>query len=365
MNTMNDNVKCHDFITLIIKVVDYCNFECDFCRYYQNRDRKSTSMTIETFEKIVLKAVEYNISKDVNGITVIFHGGEPLLWGMDNFVKAMEIEDKLKKEYNNIRFHNDIQTNAALINDGWADFFEKNNFSIGVSIDGPDEINFHKSRIIPSSIVLNNLSILRKHKCKYGILTVITEKHKGKAKKYYEFLKQNDIHSVGFCYCYDPNEIDIVSNETLTEFLLEFFKEYYYGDYKLHVREYEFVMKLCLGIRTDGCTFSYGKSCGNFYSVHPDGTIYHCDSYSLDEEKLGNLLTDAIEDIKHNKDLINKLDGYKMVMLKECGNCEIRDICGGGCARHILSNHKHAFCETYKEVYPYIERTIKDERKKE
>lgn len=351
-----------DYVTVIIKVVDYCNFECAFCRYYLDQDRQRNSLSIDTFKQVLLKASEYNISRGINHLTVIFHGGEPLLWGFDNFRDAIHFEKDFERTHNGFSFVNNIQTNGSLIDDKWAEFFKSNNFSIGISIDGPNEINFHKNSQIQDDVVLNNIKRLSRHGCKYGILTVITEKHSKYPDDYYNFLVDNEIHSVGFCYCFDQDEKDFVSNEALSTFLTSFFQRYFFGNYKLHVREFEFVIKRCLGVKVVGCTFDFRRSCGNYFSVRPNGDICFCDSYSLDDVSLGNIHESSFEDIKQNPRLREIVVSARISALNTCKSCEIQEICGGGCARHVLTNGRHAFCDTYKIIYPHINQIVKERR---
>ena len=269
------NCVGYNQITPIIKVVDYCNFHCNFCRYSNNPHK--SSMTFQTFKTIVEKACDYNISNGCYQLSITFHGGEPLLWGYDNFVNAIVLEKELKIKYPQLDIRNSIQTNGSLLNDRWIDFFSENNFDIGISIDGPEEINFHKGDT-GNKTVIENIHKLSQKKCKFGILSVITNDHAGWADKYYEFLVEHDIHSVGFCYCmYDEDRQITVSNNILTDFLKQFFIRFYEGEYQLNVREFNNVFKLCLGLRTGSCSFSKRQRCGNFFSIRPNGDMYFCD----------------------------------------------------------------------------------------
>ncbi len=344
----------NDFVSLIVKVVDFCNFECEFCRYYLEREKHHSSLELDTFEKLLDKACEYNVSHGHRHLTVIFHGGEPLLWGYENFEKSMKIEEKIKQKYSDFKFHNSIQTNGSLISDKWALFLKNNNFSIGISIDGPENINFHRNKAICTGKVLENIRLLTKQNCKYGILSVITEQHRDYSKEYYDFLVTNNIHNVGFCYCFDTKGENSVSNETLSFFLINFFELYYNGNFKLHVREFEFAIKICLGIRVEGCTFSFRRNCGNYFAIRPNGDICFCDSYDLSEKPLGNILKIDFEYIKKCNEFTDIISRVSSHSNDECDSCEIHNICGGGCARHILTDGKHAFCDTYKILYPHI-----------
>ena len=61
-------------ITPIIKVADFCNFTCDFCRYPNNPHK--SSMPFSTFRTIIEKACEYNFSNNYYELDVVFHGGD-------------------------------------------------------------------------------------------------------------------------------------------------------------------------------------------------------------------------------------------------------------------------------------------------
>ena len=343
--------------TPIIKVVDYCNFTCDFCRYPNNPH--IAKMPFSTFQTIIEKSCDYNLSNGYYQQSVIFHGGEPLLWGFDHFESAIALQKELSKKYPKLVFKNSIQTNGSLLNDHWIDFLSKNGFNIGVSIDGPEDINFHKGPVA-SNKVLENIHNLSHRNCKFGILSVITNVHAGCADKYYDFLVENNIHSVGLCYCvYDEEKRITVDECVLTDFLKRLFDRYFEGDYQLNVREFDNVIKLCLGIHTNSCTFAKRNKCGNFFSIWPNGDVYFCDPYTLSASPLGNILEESFFDIKRKPGLTRILLSAKESAIKECGSCEINNICGGGCYRNVYSDGKYAFCNTLKKVYPYIESRVR------
>lgn len=350
------HIKSNNHVTVILKMVDYCNFDCDFCRYPNNKNRNT--MSLETYKVIVQKACEYNIHNGCNRLSIIYHGGEPLLWGLDRFKLAIQFQDELRAKYPYLRIRNSIQTNGSLLNHEWIDFFKKNQFNIGLSIDGPDEINFHRNSS-GNQIVFDNIKLMRKLDCHFGILSVITDKHAGWADKYYEFLVDNEIHSVGLCYCiYDEDNQITVKNKILTDFLTRFFERYFHGEYRLSVREFESVIRLCLGGKANACTFSYRSGCGNYFSIKPNGDVMFCDPYTLDKPALGNILTETFFDIKVKPELQVIIEGARQSIDNKCKQCDIFDICGGGCFRNLFGGNQNSFCETFKIVWPYIKETV-------
>lgn len=350
------NCSAVNHVTPIIKVADFCNFTCDFCRYPKNPHK--SLMPFSTFRIIIEKACEYNLSNNYCELDVVFHGGEPLLWGYENFRLAIELQKELSVKFPKLIFRNSIQTNGALLNDQWIDFLYDNNFDIGISIDGPSEINFHKGPI-SDKVVIENINKLAQKNCKFGILSVITNEHAGWADRYYDFLVENNIHSVGLCYCmYDEEHKITVKNDILSDFLKRFFDRYFEGTYKLNVREFDNVLKLCMGVSTGSCAFSKRQRCGNFFSIRPNGDVYFCDPYTLEVPALGNILNSTFSDIKNHPNLLKTIIEAKEGAIKECANCAIKNICGGGCYRSTFSDGKNAFCDTYKSLYPYIESKV-------
>ena len=71
-------------------------------------------------------------------VNIAWQGGEPTLMGLDFFKKVIELE---KKHANGKQIENDLQTNGVLLNDKWCEFLKENNFLVGLSIDGPEELH--------------------------------------------------------------------------------------------------------------------------------------------------------------------------------------------------------------------------------
>ena len=104
----------------------HCNIACQYC--YQNPQRDAGNLgkryDIETMKRAILE----------EGGPFTLFGGEPLMlpeddledlwaWGLEQFG------------------HNNIQTNGTLINEAHVRLFKRYNVRVGISIDGPGELN--------------------------------------------------------------------------------------------------------------------------------------------------------------------------------------------------------------------------------
>ena len=115
-----------------------CNLDCHYCYYLDKADiyhGHQPKMTEETLELLTKQYIEAN---DVPEVTFNWHGGEPLVMGLDFYRKAMHLQQKYA---DGKIIHNSLQTNGTLITREWAEFFKQYHFLIGISIDGPADIH--------------------------------------------------------------------------------------------------------------------------------------------------------------------------------------------------------------------------------
>lgn len=347
---MNRQLKS---IGLILKVVEYCNMSCKFCGYAQNNSNlKQPLMSFELFKKSISKASEYNILCGDNSLTVIFHGGEPLLWGLNNFKKALNFESFIENKYPGFRFYNYVQTNGKLIDDEWINFFVAENISVGVSIDGPEYLNSHIDG--DQAIIISRLKQLSQLGCATRVLSVITEEHKNYADSYYEYMKNNGIFNIGLNFCVDPDNNCGVDNQILIPFLRRLYDRCKMDGFIMHIREFEAIIQANKGKTTPFCTFNQRQNCGRYFTICSNGDVIFCDPIGFKEDALGNINNDEIFNILESPILTRILHKSKTSLSNICETCDIKSMCGKGCTKYLDNNGKNYFCDTYKYLYTYI-----------
>ncbi|MBW9159133.1 Cys-rich peptide radical SAM maturase CcpM [Clostridium tagluense] len=123
---------------IILQVTQSCNLRCEYCTYsggYANRTHSSKKMTYDMAKQGIDFYIKH--SRDCNELSIGFYGGEPLL----EFKLIKQCIDYAKShiEGKNIRFN--LTTNATLLTEEIVRYFDQNNVSIMISLDGPREIH--------------------------------------------------------------------------------------------------------------------------------------------------------------------------------------------------------------------------------
>src|SRR5688572_17887734 len=77
------------FYTYILKIAARCNLACPYCYVYEGPDQswreRPKFMSEETARRTFERIAEHVKEKGLNSVVVTFHGGEPLLAGVDRF----------------------------------------------------------------------------------------------------------------------------------------------------------------------------------------------------------------------------------------------------------------------------------------
>lgn len=95
-------------------------------------------MSLETVQ-MLSKRIEFHcLQHNINEIYINLHGGEPLLYGIKRTKLFFET---LESVLNGIKIHWGIQTNGLLLNKKWIELFNQYKVHLGLSLDGPAEVN--------------------------------------------------------------------------------------------------------------------------------------------------------------------------------------------------------------------------------
>jgi sulfatase maturation enzyme AslB (radical SAM superfamily) len=117
---------------LIKPLNDLCNLRCTYCYEGQEEFRSRGELMSQVHLERILKEILNSPKRDIQ---FLWHGGEPLLAGIDFYKHALDIQREAN--IHGIEIYNGIQTNGTLLNQKWIDFLAEHNFGISLSLDGP------------------------------------------------------------------------------------------------------------------------------------------------------------------------------------------------------------------------------------
>lgn len=375
---MNNSVKQ---ASILIKPASAnCNMDCRYCFYKclsSNREQYNLGfMSDEVLDNLIKNAIEYADEY----LTFAFQGGEPTLAGIDFFKNVVRLQKQYATLKPSLRIDNTIQTNGVMLNDEWCEFFYKENFLVGVSLDGPRK-NHDLARIMADgkesfTKVMQGIELLKKHKVDFNILTVVTEQLSKKASALYRFYKRNGFNYVQLIPCMDEEERQsglsrdenkgatyAIKPESYGRFLNEFF-DIWYEDFKrgdiMDVRMFSNLAQMMVGYPPEECGMC-GK-CDAYFVVEGDGSVYPCDFYCMDAYRFG-MVKDSFIKLK-NSEKVKEFESTSVTKPEKCRKCEYYDLCRGGCRRFretgLNEEGVNYLCEGYKLFFGHTkERFIK------
>ena len=129
-------------LNVVFKISERCNLKCDYCYFFFGGDDTwklhPPVVSRQVIEDLGAFAARGAHDYGLDVITLIFHGGEPLLMKRPKFA---EMCDALRRHENGFHFDFGLQTNGVLVDDEWISLFERYKVSVGVSLDGTRAIN--------------------------------------------------------------------------------------------------------------------------------------------------------------------------------------------------------------------------------
>ena len=286
---------------------------------------------------------------DVSSVNFIWHGGEPLLAGLDFYKKALLLQEKCNR--NGIKIYNSLQTNGVIMNETWVDFLKKTGFHVGLSLDGPKQIHEKQRPLANGSssyhYALKTLRLLQQNNIPYGVLCVVTKNtlKLGPAKMFH-FMLTKGIRTFSFLqerpnYISEQETKSISPNINLAQFnsFVEDIFDLWYNqdDPSIRIREFTSILEMLFGGKSMICIYT-GDCLGNDLCIDTNGDIYLCDRYMGDDNyKLGNIIVNDFWKVR-NSSKLRHLVRVNEARVAQHKDCKWFSICKGGCPFYALLN---------------------------
>ncbi|MFE7529890.1 cyclophane-forming radical SAM peptide maturase AmcB [Kitasatospora sp. NPDC057542] len=122
--------------SVVAQPTSLCNLACLYC-YLPHRHRRN-HMPVPVAQALAQQITEITELYPGPPITLIWHAGEPMALGIRRFAELLEPFDRLLAAG---QIEHALQTNATLVTDSWCDLLARYRVRVGVSVDGPQELN--------------------------------------------------------------------------------------------------------------------------------------------------------------------------------------------------------------------------------
>lgn len=280
----------------IIKPVSLaCNLNCSYCYYGPPRKEEFRPFFGNAVDKISVMSDE-TLRVLINAFATcdplpefIWHGGEPLLAGLDFFRRVVKFQNEL---LHGRPVTNTIQTNGTLITDTWAEFFSEQNFKIGVSLDGTpethDAFRTNISRIGSAERAINGIKILQSWGINPSIICTVTKANVNKPKETYSFLRSLGITKLKFSHLHERersgDRAEIAAHpEAYVDFLIAIMDAWIAEDNpNVEVAELHSIIQILTGGDQKDCIFS--GVCDRYFTIEYDGSVSWCDTIAKAKE---------------------------------------------------------------------------------
>lgn len=135
------------FRQFILKIHGRCNLACDYCYVYEMADQRwrerARAMSRATVDATAERIAEHARAHRLPALSVVLHGGEPLLAGKRMIAHAVRrIRAAVGRE---VQVGFGVQTNGTLLDSGFLTLLRTLDVRVAVSLDGgPDDHDRHR-----------------------------------------------------------------------------------------------------------------------------------------------------------------------------------------------------------------------------
>jgi uncharacterized protein len=361
--------------SIVLKPIGaFCNLRCEYCFYLDKQELYPGSPSTHRMSEETLRTMIEQMFACSNNPTFVWQGGEPTIMGVEFFQHAVE----LQKHYAKGRaFSNSLQTHGMLINQTWTNFLRKENFLVGLSLDGPQAIHdyYRKDALGKGTFqaVYDSALLMQQEQVPFNVLATVSDYSVNFAKEIYQFFVENDFVFMQFSPLVEHDAQDSqksarynVDPLSYGRFLFDVFElwvkdfDFDYLKQKTSIRWFDSVLQSYVGITPDHCIFH--KTCNDYLVMEHNGDLFSCDFFVEKDKCLGNVhqvsLRKAFQSSAHTAFGLEKAN-----LNAECRSCEWLKQCYGGCIKDrvrdpIDKGHNH-FCESYRYFFKHADTQLK------
>lgn len=324
LKSMDDKPVYGGPVIAHLAITHACNMNCKYCSVKDMHSRIKNGLPTEDYKKMIDKLV------DIGAFQIGLTGGEPTtrpdLVEIARYVASKNVACNLTTNGYNVP--------EKLI----IDLKEAGLTQVQISLDSYKKEVHEKYRTEGSfDRAIETAKLFKKHGFIVGVDTVVTNDNLNDLEAFMDFLEDNDFDGLTIIKL-KQGHLDL---ETFKKQVPDYDKYAEVIDKvcrrngKLEVTiDCSSVSNLCktLTLEEQNKIHSAGCPAGHsLISIAPNGDMFPCAALTNDNYKIGNLLTDDLEKVWNESELLKGLRGVKNKIEGKCKTCPKLDVCRGGC----------------------------------
>ncbi len=348
---------------LLVKLAARCNLKCSYCYWFRDPSvyGRPKVMTEEVEAALLEKLQRHLVNYGLDRFYLLFHGGEPTLFGRDRFEQLTGRLRALEARLG-VQLRLAMTTNGLLLDDDWIDVLKRHQVSVTLSFDGPPQVNdtrridFVGRGSLQQSVAA--LQRLRAADLEPGVLAVCDPTQEPRLVTDY-FVQELHIQ-----------EFDILvpdaTHEDHTVSIADYYKRLFdiwldeLAPRGVRIRYLDSLIAGLAGYESHSESIGYGPNL--HFTMLTDGSLEALDTVRIAGPGITNsclnILTDEIQDLVRDPFWRELLEA-SVHLHRQCEQCVYRSACGGG---HIASRWSRAnrfdnpsvYCRDLIEILRHI-----------
>ncbi len=350
-----------------------CNLDCRYCYYLEKRRLYPAAEPFRMSEYLLEHYIIQHIEASPGPvITFSWHGGEPTVLGLEYFRRIVALQRRHCPA--GTRILNGMQTNGILFDDEWCRFLACENFGIGLSLDGPQEMH-DRYRVTrggePSHRQTTQaFELLRRYGIPCDILCVVNDHNVRFPVEVYCFFREIGAQYIGFLPVVTRlRDVEggvspyTVPAEAFGTFLCAVFDEWMRRDTaRIMVQIFDEASRPARGLEHSLCIFR--ETCGDIPVIEHNGDFFSCDHFVDSEHRLGNIRETHLVELLESPSQVTFGQAKRNALPRYCRECDVRPMCNGGCPkdRFICTPDGEAglnyLCSGFRSFFRYSRRHL-------
>ncbi len=357
-----------------------CNMACAYC-YYLEKNKLYAGDARHTMSDAVLENFirSYIEAQTTDAVQFTWHGGEAMIRPLRFYERVVELQQKYAAGH---AIMNSLQTNGTLMSEDWCRFLRKNNWLVGLSIDGAQEFHDEYRRGVDGKPtfqrVMRAVQLLNKYHVDWNAMAVVNDYNADFPDEFYNFFKQIDCRYIQFTPIVErllqhadgrhlaaPSQSSVqmmpfsVTPKQWGDFLCRIFDLWVRQDVsKVFVQIFDATLANWMGVQPGICTMA--ETCGHAGVMEYNGDVYSCDHFVFPEYKLGNIAQSTFVEMMYSQRQLDFGQAKATQLSDKCRACKFLFACHGECPKNRFALNagddprENYLCAGYRQYFEHV-----------